>query len=228
MPARLNKQEWEEWNGLSSSILLIRPRGLDLSTPHEWARWEEIIQYGVSEDGAVFCSGDRSDQVTVGDLRRAIEAGILPGDALDLVLFVVPPQGGGVAEIDFVRFLLSLGVNPAQTAFDIIALWAFERATRGLRSKTSRYKMLKRARAVAKDWESRGIEHPYALRLLIDSRSEWTVSDLAKLLRISPRPARELLVALGLEHKRSGSTWVHGRSRKARRRRHRWDREENP
>jgi len=182
--------------------------------PQPWTRnWDAYgLMYGVRVDGGLVADGGLMSDLTIGDLHRS--AGRF-GNGSNTRLIVIAPMGLGDGSyfLDVGTFLLNHGVDIGTVA---VGAWSIGR--RHWRKQAT----LRRVRAAVRVLEYGGLSQPWSIRQFIDSEEAWQVADLAKLLWIRNESARQLLLALGYERRRDGA-WTPSISRRARKRRQKWE-----
>ncbi|MBX3079813.1 MAG: hypothetical protein KF692_11345 [Cryobacterium sp.] len=164
--------------------------------------------------------GDSYRYNTFRDLDALAEWGLLSGGQRDhLVVRFTHGKGGDVYWGDLVGWLFNQGVDVAvELARDFIIFRLISPLFGHLRNG----RRDRRARKIAASWHARGLRYPAQLRRFIDCQDSWTVDAVAKRLKIDGEAARQIMTALGLEADSRG-TWRPGTSKRARRRRKRWE-----
>ncbi|TCK65773.1 hypothetical protein [Curtobacterium sp. PhB136] len=201
---------------LGTEVLHVVLPGADAAdnVPRAWTRnWDAYgLIHGVRADGSVIADGGLMSDLTVADLRRS--AGRF-GNGPNTRVIVIAPMGLGDGSyvLDFGAFLLDHGVDIGTVAY---GAWALGR------KRWRKQSTLRKVRAAVQTLESGGLSQPWAIRQFIDSEDAWQAANLAKLLRIRPESARQLLLALGYERRRDGA-WVTSETRAARKRRRKWE-----
>ena len=182
--------------------------------PRPWTRdWDAYgLIFGVRADGSVIADGGLTSDITVGDLHRSAYRF---GNGSNTRLIVIAPMGLGDGShvLDFGAFLLDHGVDIGTVAYGV---WAFGR------NRWRRQATLRKVRLAVQSLESGGFSQPWTIRQFVDSEDTWHATDLARLLRVRPESARQLLLALGYERRRDGA-WVTSEARSARKRRRKWE-----
>lgn len=207
---------WFEVNLLRSGIEPKDYNGPDDDVP---------VRFGASviETGEVlvfdFSPSDSYRYNSFHNLDLLVEWGLLEGQRNHLIVRFVHGRGGDGFSGDLVSWLLNQGVDVSvEFARDVIIYRLlsplFRRIRNGRRDR--------KARKIAVHWRARGLEHPMQLREFIDFKDSWTTDEVSKRLKMPKDGARELLRALGLEVDSRGS-WKPGTSKRARRRRARWE-----
>ncbi|MAT17871.1 MAG: hypothetical protein CMF56_04815 [Leifsonia sp.] len=167
---------------------------------------------------------DSYPDATFHDLDVAVEAGYVSAQPTQIVVRLQGGRGGdGPPLSDIVIWLLDHGVDIGITAVAEFAAYRLIRSARR-RRRTSRAD--RHARFLASEWALRNISRPATLRLWIDTKGEWSASEVADRLTLSTKSAKQLLRAVGYEED-ALATWRPGTSRRSKRRRDVWLRDED-
>jgi hypothetical protein len=189
--------------------------------PVPWGFRFQQSYYGVTSDGLLAIYGTDLSGMTVGDLRRAGEAGEIDGDWNRIV--IIPPEGlGGPGDLvsPFLDFLNAVGIDLAAGAVIGGTGYAVKRAKDKVGDRP--------ARKAAQAWAARGIAGPWEISRWIDRRDSWDETVVAKRLGIPTEAGRQLLEAIGYQpHPKKAATWVVGTTTKAKKRRKQWDKAES-
>lgn len=198
--------------------------------PVAWGFRFQQSYYGVTSDGLLTIHGTNLAGMTIGDLRRAGEAGDVDGDWNRIV--IIPPEGlGGPGDLvsPFLDFLAAVGIDLAKDLTVDLAKAAVIGGTGYAAVKRTKDKAGDRpARKAAQAWAARGIAGPWEISRWIDRRDSWDEGVVAKRLGMPTEAARQLLEALGYQpHPKKVATWVVGTTTKAKKRRKQWDKAES-
>lgn len=186
----------------------------DPSLPAQWRF--QMQYYGVNQEGLLFVDDEQLRRMTVGDLRRSSENGYLLG-AWDQIVVMEPEGLGGPGELvsPFLDFLESVGV-------DIVAGAVLAGSVK-IAATVGREVCDRRARQVIDSWHEHGINGPWVIRRWIDQKRSWPASEVATRLSINQAEAESLLKALGYDYSDRLIEWTVGTTKKAKKRRERWE-----
>lgn len=197
------------------------------SESHRDVNDEVTIGFGLAEDGGLIFSrglGEGYPYLSFDNLSELERSGLLAGGRIDqIVVRPIEGRGGDTAFVEIVGWLLDQGVDIGiELTRDFIIFGLIS----PLFSKVRNGRRDRRARKIAALWAVRNLEAPAQLRNYIDTKDTWTEDEVAKHLRIHRAAARQLLRSLGLEPNSKG-VWVAGMSRRAHKRRARWEANED-
>jgi len=177
--------------------------------------------FGVRADGSLYFVEFPLVGLTVGDLDRACAAGYVAGDSRRLV--ITPSEGRGGGDGPAFAILDYLAANGVDLLFSVAGgglmtyLWLL------VPKKFKHAHLKRRARQAAVHWIENDLHSPWTLTKWLDTKSEWTVSEVAAALRIAHSSSMELLLATGHARRRGTQTWAVGASDAAKARRKLWD-----
>lgn len=144
--------------------------------------------YGVDENGLLTVGDAGLEQFSVGEFTRAVEAGYYSTDTPTLL--VTPHHGGGgngFIAADLVDWLVH------QVPGILLGYGVGKVVGRALGSPE------RRLREVAEGWVTRRIEYPYQLRAWIESKQQWSPTEVVQRLQLPEDSAAALLDELGFE-----------------------------
>lgn len=144
--------------------------------------------YGVDENGLLTVGDDGLEEFSVGEFTRAVEAGYYSTDTPTLL--VTPHHGGGgngFIAVDLVDWLVH------QVPGVLLGYGVGKVADRALGSPD------RRLREAAEGWATRRIEYPHQLRAWIETKQEWSPTEVAQRLQLPEDSAAALLAELGFE-----------------------------
>ena len=158
---------------------------------------EADVLFGISRDGSLVVADEDFANITVGDLTRARQAGLISGDLTDIGLLCSGHRAASLAD-SWAYFVAALGAlkfvaDATQASKDI-------RGLGGLFSRRS-------ARRYARRFSAIGIAPRHLVRL-IRRRRVWETARLALYLGISAEDAAQLLVAAGYQFMPQAKHWV--------------------
>lgn len=159
-----------------------------------------------------------SENLTFSILQEMVDAGYITGDPGRLFVEIVVGVGGGGIRSDIVNWLLDQGVDIGTGAG---LSWIFGQAFRGLRNGS----VDRRARKTAALWAARNMDSPDVLRHFLETKTTWTVDEVARRLDLGARASTRLLRSLGYA-RNALDEWEPGISGLARHRRRKWLRAE--
>ncbi|MBK5239126.1 MAG: hypothetical protein JJE28_08480 [Actinomycetales bacterium] len=185
------------------------------------------IDYGLAENGAIIrleimraCLHDFSWI----ELQPLVDSGYIAGDVHNIV--VIRPPGLGAAggeEFDFLIWLAQHKVfldDATQWVGGYVFGHVLDSLFRGLTRKLGTRKRDRVARKIVSDWNRNSFTGPRDLRMWLDVKDSWQISELCHRLKISKGTARSLLKALGYLPR--GGVWWRSEKSGARKRRKRW------
>lgn len=191
----------------SRRIAFYKPEDEEKLAPRSMPRlhWAELVL--VDETGrAVFGVHDQR-AITIEDLVRAGEAGVVDGDPLRPYL-IIEPGWGDAPPPDWPTFITGLEV-----AWDVLNVgavvggaWAFADQIR--RRLQSRVGAGKKAAKDRREWAQRGTR-PYQFAALARTR-QWKTEELADLLGCSEKEAEAILWILGFSYDEDNRVWSWG------------------
>lgn len=188
--------KYYSWSQAERYVSFV-PSDVPQNEPVAWiANYSEYI-FAVDVAGRAYVEYPAMERLTWADLRRGREN--LPGRWDQIVIVAPMGMGDGSPVIDLTRFAMDHGVEYFSYILAVV-LWRMQ----GRRNRA----LQRRARRVARDWQTRHFSEPWALRQWFESQPEWRPSLVAKRLNIPNRAARQLLTALGYQRRSGATSWV--------------------
>ena len=157
------------------------------------------LVWGVRDDGSAVMADLEYSNVTVGEMLRADEEGLLAGNPRHLVIAATGGRGGGVSPQDiWDAFVVVIG----------LAKYGYEGFEMGRNVAEMRRGLSRRAaRKYVKESLASGFL-PSDLTRLIERRSAWKTGNLEKFLRIIAEDAQTLLRDCGYRFDSDRGEWV--------------------
>ncbi|TFD11516.1 hypothetical protein E3T26_12605 [Cryobacterium sp. TMT1-21] len=210
-----------KWNPSSSRMVACGVRRANVDATEATVGDYEVPNWtwSVRDNGILY-----GDSLSVGlsrftfdDAARATEDGYNAHDYSDILLWKSDGgRGGDGAYVDVINFLLQHGV---ELGTGWAAAWLQAKFLKLRRTRRADAK----ARLQVKKWETRGIPNPAMMRQWFETRSQWSVLEVAERLELVPYSSQRLLKALGYEPVTGAmDAWSLSARTKARKRRAKW------
>lgn len=196
----------------AANIVFSKPQVAD----DVWTAQQHDSVWGIRDDGSAVVADLEFGNVTVGEMLRAGEQGLLAGDPHHLIIAATGGRGLTPQDIEAIwnTFVLVIG----------FAKYGYEAAEAAGGLAEMRQGLSRRAaRKYAKEWVINGFLPPDLARL-IERKPVWKTAELAAFLRINAEDAQVLLGDCGYSFQPGRGEWVRGDDRDAIERRNKYKR----